>query len=58
MFPVVVSAGHFAAGDVGCHSAVGMVDVAGSSYDSIDEVVPGTSVGSLAEGWCADRYYF
>ena len=55
MFPGVVSAGH---------SAVGMVDVAGSGcaedtgHDSTDWVVPGTSTGSLAEGWCTDEYCF
>ena len=30
MFPTVVSAVHSAAEDVDCHSATGMVDVAGS----------------------------
>ena len=57
MFPVMVSAGHSTAGDVDCHSAAGTVDIAGSDYDSIDYVVPGTSVRSLAEDWCADGYY-
>ena len=36
MFPVVVSTDHFTAGDVDCHNAVGMVDIAGPGCDSID----------------------
>ena len=64
VFPVMVSAGHSVAGGVGCHSAAGMVDAAslgcaeGTDHDSTDWVVPGTSVGSLTEGWCADEYCF
>ena len=64
MFPVTVSAGHSVVGDVDFHSAADTVDVAGSGYaedtdhDFTDWVVPGTSAGSLAEGWCADEYYF
>ena len=60
----MVSTGHSAAGDVDFHSVADTVDAAGSScvedtnHDSIDWVIPGTSVGSLAEGWCADEYCF
>jgi len=60
----MVSAGHSTAGDIDCHSAANTVDVAGSGcaegtdHDSTDWVVPGTSVGSLAEGWCTDKYCF
>ena len=63
MFLVMVSAGHSAIGDVDFHSTADMVDIAGSGcaegtdHDSIDWVVPGTSIGSLAEGWCMDEYY-
>ena len=59
----MVSTDHSAAEDVDCHSAAGMVDVAGSGcaegtgHDSPDWVVLGTSIGSLAEGWCMDEYY-
>ena len=56
MFPVVVSAGHSAAGDVDCHSAAGSSCAMGTDHDSTDWVVPGTSVGSLAEDWCMDEY--
>ena len=64
MFPVVVSAGHYAAGDVDCHSAAGTVDAAslgcaeGTDHDSTNWVVPGTSAGSLAEDSCMDEYCF
>ena len=64
MLPVVVSAGHSATEDVDCHCTTGTVDAAGSScvegsdHDSTDWVVPSTSAGSLAEGWCADEYCF
>ena len=60
----MVSASHSAAGGVDCHSAVDTVDVVGSGcaegtdHDSTDWVVPGTSAGSLVEGWCADKYCF
>ena len=60
----MVSADHSAAGGVDCHSAVGMVDVAGSGcakgtdHDSPDWVVLGTSARNLAEDWCADEYCF
>ena len=63
MFPAVVSAGHSAAGDVDFHSAADTVDAVGSgctegtNHDSTDWVVPGTSIRSLAEDWCADGYY-
>ena len=63
LFPIVVSAGHFAAGDVDFHYVVGTVDAAGSGYaegtdhDSTDWVVPGTSAKSLAKDWCMDEYY-
>ena len=64
MLPVLVSTDHSTAGDVDRYSAVGTVDAAGlgcaedTDHDSPDWVVLGTSVGSLAEGWCADEYYF
>ena len=64
MFPVVVFAGHSAAGDVDFHSATDTVDAAGlgctkdTDHDSTDWVVPGTSAGSLVEGWCTDEYCF
>ena len=58
MFPVMVSAGHSTAGDVDCHSAAGMVDVASSGCNLIDWVVPGTSAGNLAEDWYTDEYCF
>ena len=64
MLPIVVSTGHSAAGDVDFHSATSMVDAAGTDcaespdHDSTDWVVPSTSAGSLAEGWCADEYCF
>ena len=60
----MVSTGHSAAGDIDCHSAAGMVDVAGSGcaegtdHDFTNWVVPSTSAGSLAEDWCADEYCF
>ena len=60
----MVSTDHSAAGDVDCHSSADTVDAAGSGcaegtdHDSIDWVVPGTSAGSLAEGWWADEYCF
>ena len=60
----MVSAGHSAAGDIDCHSAAGMVDVAGSGcaegtdHDSTDWMVLGTSAENLAEGWCADECCF
>ena len=63
MLPIMVSASHSAAGDVDCHSAAGTVDAAGlgcaegTDHDSTNWVVPGTSAGSLAEGWCTDGYY-
>ena len=62
MFPVMVSAGRSAARDVDCHSAAGMVDVAGSGcvggtdHNSTNWVVPGTSAGSLAEDWYVVEY--
>ena len=62
MFPVVVSAGHSAIGDVDFHSTADMVDIAGSGcaegtdHDSPDWVVLGTFAGSLTEDWCADEY--
>ena len=55
MFPSMVSASHSVARDVDCHSAAGTVDTTGlgcakgTDHDSTDWVVPGTSVGSLAE---------
>ena len=64
MFPVVVSAGHSAAGDIDFHSAADTMDAASSgcaedtNHDSTDCVVPGTSTGSLAEGWCMDECCF
>ena len=64
MFPSVVSASHSTAGDVDCHSAAGMVDVAGSGcaegtgHDSPDWVVLGTPTRNPAEDWYADGYYF
>ena len=60
----MVSADHSTARDVDYHSAAGTVDVASSGcaedtdHDSTDWVVPGTSIGSLAKGWCTDRYCF
>ena len=63
MLPVVVSAGHSAAGDVDWHSVAGAMDAAGSGcaegtdHDSPNFVVLGTSAGSLAGGWCVDEYY-
>ena len=58
MFPVMVSANHSAAGDVDCHSATGSSYAEGTDHDSTDWVVPGTSAGSLVEGWCTDEYCF
>ena len=58
MSPVVVSAGHSAAGDVDCHSVAGSSCAEGTDHDSTDWVVPGTSTGSFAKDWCADGYYF
>ena len=64
VFPVVVSTGHSAAGDVDCHSAASTMDATdsgcaeGTDHDSTDWVDPGTSAGSLAEGWCVDEYCF
>ena len=56
MFPIVVSADHSAAEDVDCHSAAGSSCAEGTDRDSTDWVVPRTSAGSLAEGWCVDEY--
>ena len=53
----MVSAGHFAAGDIDCHSAAVLGCAVGTDHDSIDWVVSGTSARSLAEDWCADEYY-
>ena len=36
MFPVVVSADHFAAGDIDCHSATGLGYSEGTDHDSTD----------------------
>ena len=64
MLPVVVFADHPVAEDVDCHSAAGMVDVAGlgcakgTDHDSTNWVVPSISAGSLAEDWCVNEYYF
>ena len=58
MLPVVASANHSAAEDVDWHSAAGSGCAGGTSHDSTDWVVPKTSAGSLAEGWCVDKYYF
>ena len=57
MFPVVVSADHSAAGEVDCHSAAGLGCAEGTDHDSTDWVILGTSARSLAEDWCADKYY-
>ena len=56
MFPIMVSADHSAAEDVDCHFVAGSGCAEGTDHDSTDWVVPGTSVGSLAEGWCVDEY--
>ena len=58
MFPVVVSTGHSAAKGVDCHSTAGSGCAEGTDHDSTDWVVPRTSIGNLAEGWCVDEYYF
>ena len=47
----MVSADHSAAGDVDYNSAAGSGCAEGTDHDSTDWVVPGTSAGSLAEGW-------
>ena len=58
----MVFADHSAAGYVDCHSAAGMVDIAGSGcaegtdHDSTDWVVPKTSARNLAEDWYEDEY--
>ena len=53
-----MSTDHSAAGDVDCHLAASKVDVAGSRCDSIDWVVPSTSIRNHAEDWYADEYCF
>ena len=54
----MVFADHSAAGDIDCHSAAGSGCAMGTNRDSTNWVVPGTSVGSLAESWCIDEYCF
>ena len=58
MFLVVVSVDHSTAEDVDYQSAAGSGCAEGTDHDSTDWVVPGTSAGSLAEGWYVDKYYF
>ena len=58
MFPIVLSADHSATEDIDYQSAAGSGCAEGTDHDSTDWVVPGTSAGSHAEGWCADEYYF
>ena len=53
----MVSADHSAAEDVDYQFAAGSGCVEDTDHDSTDWVVPRTSAGSLAEGWCADEYY-
>ena len=45
----MVSADHYAAEDVDCHSAAGSGCAEGTNHDSTDWVVPDTFAGSLAE---------
>ena len=58
MFPVVVSADHSAAEDIGYHSATSSSCARGTDHDSTDWGVLGTSAGSLAEDWHTDEYCF
>ena len=55
--PIVVSANHSTAVEVGCNSAASSSCAEGTDHDSTDWVIPGTSTRSLTEGWCADEYY-
>jgi hypothetical protein len=55
VLPGVVFAGHLVVDSAG---AAGTDYAEGTDHDSTDWMTPGTSVGSLAEGWCVDEYYF
>ena len=54
----MVSADHSAAEDIDWLSAAGSGCAGGTDHDSTNWVVPGTSAGNLAEGWCVDECYF
>ena len=60
----MVSTGHSVAGDVDFNSVADTVDAVGlgctedTDHDSTDWVVPSTSAGSIAEGWCVEEYCF
>ena len=54
----MVSTDHSAAEDVGWHSAADSSCARGTGHNSTDWVVPETSAGSFAKGWCVDEYYF
>ena len=53
----MVSAGHFDAEGIDCHSTAGSGCAGGTDHDFTDWVVPGTSARSPVEDWCINEYY-